>query len=140
MPKANQKTTKTKNTTKPTGSKSTPQLTTSGRMYIKATFNNTLVTFTDDKGNVISWTNTGSVGFKGTRKSNPYAATTTIEEAIKKAKEKGINSIQVYVKGPGPGRDAVLRVLRNSGLDINMIADVTPIPHNGCRPKKPRRA
>ena len=109
-------------------------------MYIKATFNNTLVTFTDDRGNVISWTNTGSVGFKGTRKSTPYAATTTIEEAIKKAKEKGINSIQVYVKGPGPGRDAVLRVLRNSGLDINMIADVTPIPHNGCRPKKPRRA
>lgn len=140
MPKANQKTTKTKNTTKPAGSKSTPQLTTSGRMYIKATFNNTLVTFTDDGGNVISWTNTGSVGFKGTRKSTPYAATTTIEEAIKKAKEKGINSIQVYVKGPGPGRDAVLRVLRNSGLDINMIADVTPIPHNGCRPKKPRRA
>jgi small subunit ribosomal protein S11 len=140
MSKANQKTTKTKNTTKATSGKSTPQLTTSGRMYIKATFNNTLVTFTDDRGNVISWTNTGSVGFKGTRKSTPYAATTTIEEAIKKAKEKGINSIQVYVKGPGPGRDAVLRVLRNSGLDINMIADVTPIPHNGCRPKKPRRA
>ena len=139
MPKAAKITTKAK-TPRSTGSKSSPQLITSGRMYIKATFNNTLVTFTDEKGNVISWTNTGSVGFKGTRKSTPYAATTTIEEAIKKAKEKGINSINVYVKGPGPGRDAVLRVLRNSGLDINMIADVTPIPHNGCRPKKPRRA
>ena len=140
MPKITKKATKTKTKSKSAANKPTPQLITSGRMYIKATFNNTLVTFTDDVGNVISWTNTGSVGFKGTRKSTPYAATTTIEEAIKKAKEKGISSIQVYIKGPGPGRDAVLRVLRNSGIDINMIADVTPIPHNGCRPKKPRRA
>lgn len=119
--------------------KSASQLVTTGRMYIKATFNNTLVTFTDSHGNVISWTNTGSLGFKGTRKSTPYAATTTIEEGIRKVKERGLNSIDVYIKGPGPGRDAVLRVLRNSGLDISMIADITPIPHNGCRPKKPRR-
>lgn len=111
-----------------------------GRMYVKATFNNTLVTFADAKGNVISWANTGSVGFKGTRKSTPFAATTTIEEALKKAKEKGVSSVDVFIKGPGPGRDSALRVLRNSGLDITMIADVTPIPHNGCRPKKPRRA
>lgn len=111
-----------------------------GRMYVKATFNNTLVTFTDPKGNVISWANTGSVGFKGARKSTPFAATTTIEEAMKKAKEKGVSSVEVYIKGPGPGRDSALRVLRNSGLDISLIADVTPIPHNGCRPKKPRRA
>lgn len=111
-----------------------------GRMYVKATFNNTLVTFTDAKGNVISWANTGSVGFKGARKSTPYAATTTLEEALRKAREKGISSVEVYIKGPGPGRDSVLRVLRSSGLDVSLIADVTPIPHNGCRPKKPRRA
>lgn len=113
---------------------------TSGRLYVKATFNNTLVTFTDSKGNVISWANTGSVGFKGARKSTPFAATTTIEEAFKKAKEKGVSNIDVYLKGPGPGRDAALRVLRNSGLEVNLIADITPVPHNGCRPKKPRRA
>lgn len=111
----------------------------SGRMYVKATFNNTLVTFTDPKGQAISWASTGSVGFKGTRKSTPFAATTTIEEALKKAKERGLSQVQVYIKGPGPGRDAALRVLRNSGLDILQIADLTPIPHNGCRPKKPRR-
>lgn len=111
-----------------------------GRMYVKATFNNTLVTFTDAKGNVLSWANTGSVGFKGARKSTPYAATTTIEEALRKAREKGVSSVEVYIKGPGPGRDSVLRVLRTSGLDVSLIADVTPIPHNGCRPKKPRRA
>lgn len=115
------------------------ELVTAGRMYIKATFNNTLITFTDAKGNVISWTNTGNVGFKGARKSTPYAATTTIEESVRKVKEKGLSAVDVFIKGPGPGRDAVLRVLRNSGLDINMIADLTPIPHNGCRPKKPRR-
>jgi len=128
-----------KTTTKKTTKKQAPQLITSGRMYVKATFNNTLITFTDPKGNVISWTNTGNVGFKGTRKSTPYAATTTIEESIKRAKERGLSAVDVFIKGPGPGRDAVLRVLRNSGLDINLLADVTPVPHNGCRPKKPRR-
>lgn len=111
----------------------------SGRLYIKASFNNTLVTFTDDQGNVVTWANTGSVGFKGARKSTPYAATTTIEEAVKKAKEKGMTTLDVFIKGPGPGRDAVLRVLRNAGFAINQVADITPIPHNGCRPKKPRR-
>lgn len=123
--------------TKPTTKKLTPVP--SGRMYVKATFNSTIVTFTDPKGNVVSWASTGSVGFKGTRKSTPFAATTTIEEAVKKAKERGLNQVEVYIKGPGPGRDAVLRVLRNTGFDITQIADVTPIPHNGCRPKKPRR-
>ncbi len=125
-------------TTKTT-KKSAPKIVPSGRMYIKATFNSTLVTFTDLKGQVISWASTGSVGFKGTRKSTPFAATTTIEEALRKVKEKGMHQIQVYIKGPGPGRDAALRVLRNSGLDIIQITDITPIPHNGCRPKKPRR-
>jgi small subunit ribosomal protein S11 len=108
-------------------------------MYVKATFNNTQVTFTDPEGNVIAWATTGTLGFKGTRKSTPYAATTTIEDAVRSAKEKGISSVSVYIKGPGPGRDASLRVLRNAGLEITQIADITPIPHNGCRPKKPRR-
>lgn len=111
----------------------------SGRMYIKATFNSTLVTFTDVNGNVVCWANTGLLGFKGTRKSTPYAATTTIEEAVKKAKERGMHQVDVYIKGPGPGRDATLRVLRNAGFDITKITDLTPMPHNGCRPKKPRR-
>lgn len=111
----------------------------SGRMYIKAMFNNTIATFTDTTGAVIAWSNTGIVGFKGARKSTPFAATATIEDAIKKAREKGMNSVEVYIKGPGPGRDAALRVLRNSGLNVTQIADITPIPHNGCRPKKPRR-
>lgn len=127
----------TKKATKTT--KKAPRLVSSGRMYVKATFNNTLVTFTDDKGNVLNWTSTGASGFKGTRKSTPFAATTTIEEALKRAKEFGLNTVAVYIKGPGPGRDAALRVLRNSGLTVTQIADVTPIPHNGCRPKKPRR-
>lgn len=125
----------TKKTTKKANLRSVDQ----GRMYVKATFNNTIVTFTDTKGQVIAWSNTGTTGFKGARKSTPFAATTTIEDAIKKAKERGMQSVDVYIKGPGPGRDAALRVLRGSGLGVNMIADITPIPHNGCRPKKPRR-
>lgn len=119
--------------------KTTARIIDQGRMYVKATFNNTLVTFTDAKGNVIAWASTGTTGFKGTRKSTPYAATTTIEDAVRKARERGVTSVEVFIKGPGPGRDAALRVLRSSGLGITMIADITPIPHNGCRPKKPRR-
>ncbi len=110
-----------------------------GRMYVKATFNNTIVNFTDDKGNTIASVSTGQVGFKGTRKSTPYAVTTTLQEAVKQAKEKGLKSVEVFIKGPGPGRDSALRVLRNAGLEIIKISDVTPIPHNGCRPKKTRR-
>lgn len=123
--------------TKTTTKKLTPVP--SGRMYVKATFNSTIVTFTNPKGEVISWASTGSVGFKGTRKSTPFAATTTIEEAVRKAKERGLSQVDVFIKGPGPGRDAAMRVLRNAGFDIGAISDVTPIPHNGCRPKKPRR-
>ena len=119
--------------------KSMPSSVPSGRMYIKASFNSTLVTFTDQGGNVVCWANTGLLGFKGTRKSTPYAATTTIEEAVKKAKDRGMHQVAVYIKGPGPGRDATLRVLRNAGFDITQITDLTPMPHNGCRPKKPRR-
>jgi small subunit ribosomal protein S11 len=110
-----------------------------GRLCITATFNNTLITVTDDSGNVVCWGSTGSAGFKGSRKSTPFAATTAIDKVLKQAKALGLQRARVYIKGPGPGRDAVLRVLRTSGVKINLIADVTPMAHNGCRPKKQRR-
>ncbi len=110
-----------------------------GRIYINATFNNTLITVTDDKGNTIVWGSAGTAGFKGARKSTPFAAISAIEKVIKKATSAGLNQAQCFIKGPGSGRDAALRVLRGSGIRISMIADVTPIPHNGCRPKKRRR-
>ena len=112
---------------------------TNGRIYITATFNNTLVTITDENGNTICWGTAGVAGFKGSRKSTPFAATSAIEGAIRKAKALGLTQAQCFIKGPGSGRDAALRVLRASGIRISMIADVTPIPHNGCRPKKRRR-
>lgn len=110
-----------------------------GRIYINATFNNTLITVTDEKGNTIAWGSAGNAGFKGARKSTPFAATTTIEKVIDQVKQSGLVEAQCFIKGPGPGRDAALRVLRASGVRITMIADVTPMPHNGCRPKKRRR-
>jgi len=110
-----------------------------GRLYVQATFNNTLVTVTDNDGNVVCWGSCGISGFKGARKSTPYAATTTVERVLTKAMDSGIREIEVLIKGPGPGRDAALRVLRTMGITINKIADVTPMPHNGCRPKKRRR-
>ena len=110
-----------------------------GRVYITATFNNTLATVTNENGDVACWGTTRTAGFKGSRKSTPFAATSAIESAIKKAKDLGMTSAKVFIKGPGPGRDAALRVLRTSGVRILMIADVTPIPHNGCRPKKRKR-
>jgi small subunit ribosomal protein S11 len=110
-----------------------------GRIYITATFNNTLISVTDSKGNVLTWGSTGASGFKGSRKSTPFAATTAIDSAIKKAKEAGLTAAAVFIKGPGPGRDAVLGVIKSAGLKITQIADVTPIPHNGTRPKKRRR-
>ena len=111
-----------------------------GRIYISASFNNTLVTMTDEVGNTLVWGSSGNVGFKGTRKSTPFAATSAVDKVIKKAKEEyQIQEVEIYVKGPGPGRDAALRAIRAAGLKIAMIADVTPIPHNGPRPKKKRR-
>ncbi len=107
-----------------------------GKMYVTATFNNTLVTITDTSGNSVTWGSTGKAGFSGSKKSTPYAATVTIEQVISEAKTYGLRSIEVFIKGPGPGRDAALRVLRGSGLKIDLIADVTPIPHNGTRPRK----
>jgi len=111
-----------------------------GKIYVSASFNNTLVTIANDKGEVIAWGSSGNSGFKGTRKSTPYAATTAVDKAVKEAKEKfGLKEVEIYVKGPGAGRDAALRAIRGAGLKISMIADVTPIPHNGPRPKKKRR-
>lgn len=109
-----------------------------GRIYVQATFNNTLVTITDEQGNALTWGSSGNSGFSGSRKSTPYAATVTVEKAIEKSKEFGMKSVDVYIKGPGPGRDAVLRVIRSKGIRVSMIADVTPIPHNGTKPRKQR--
>lgn len=111
---------------------------TEGRIYILATFNNTVVTITDTSGNVINWSSTGKVGFKGSRKSTPFAATQAITAAVDAAKGLGLRQAAVYIKGPGPGRDAALRVLRSVGVKVTEMQDVTPIPHNGTRAKKPR--
>jgi len=111
----------------------------SAKIHITATFNNTLASATDMAGNVLAWETSGSAGFKGTRKSTPYAATTTVERLVKKIMEKGIKEVEVYIKGPGPGRESALRAIRAAGLRMNLIADVTPIPHNGVRAKKKRR-
>ncbi|KKS80616.1 MAG: Ribosomal protein S11 [Candidatus Beckwithbacteria bacterium GW2011_GWA2_43_10] len=110
----------------------------SGNLFITATFNNTLATITDLQGKVVCWGSTGHSGFKGARKSTPFAATTAIEATVRKAKEMGLTSLQVFIKGPGSGRDAVLGVMKTSGLKITQLADITPIPHNGCRPRKRR--
>jgi small subunit ribosomal protein S11 len=109
-----------------------------GRMYVTATFNSTLVSITDEKGNVLCWSSTGEAGFSGSRKSTPYAATITVENAINKAKSFGMNEVDLYIKGPGPGRDVALRVIRAQRIRLSMIADVTPLPHNGTKPRKSR--
>ena len=110
-----------------------------GIAHIQATFNNTIITITDVAGNVISWCTSGSKGFRGSRKSTPFAAQMAAEDAANKAKEHGLRSVEVWVKGPGSGRESALRALQAVGLNITMIKDVTPIPHNGCRPPKRRR-
>ena len=110
-----------------------------GAGHIKSTFNNTLVTITDLNGNVISWASAGEMGFRGSRKSTPFAAQMAAETATKAAMEHGMKTVEVYVKGPGAGREAAIRALQATGLEVNSIKDVTPIPHNGCRPPKRRR-
>jgi small subunit ribosomal protein S11 len=112
---------------------------TSGRVYVTATFNNTLVTITDPSGNALITGSAGASGFKGSRKSTPYAASSAVENVGRKAWDLGMRQVEVYIKGPGAGRDAALRALKTIGFDINLIADVTPIAHNGPRPKKKRR-
>jgi small subunit ribosomal protein S11 len=111
----------------------------SGVAHIASTFNNTIVTITDVSGNVISWSSSGSVGFKGSRKSTPFAAQLAAESAAKKAQEHGMRTVQVHIKGPGAGRESALRALQSAGFKITLIRDVTPVPHNGCRPPKRRR-
>lgn len=110
-----------------------------GQAHIRSTFNNTIVTLTDMDGNVLSWSSGGNVGYKGSRKSTPFAAQMAAEKAAKDAMEHGLRQIEVYVKGPGAGRESAIRSLQSSGLEISLIKDVTPIPHNGCRPPKRRR-
>ncbi|MDP4088047.1 MAG: 30S ribosomal protein S11 [Bacillota bacterium] len=110
-----------------------------GAAHIKSTFNNSIVTITDSVGNALSWSSAGALGFRGSRKSTPYAAQMASETATKAAMEHGLRTVQVYVKGPGAGREAAIRSLQAAGLEITLIKDVTPIPHNGCRPPKRRR-
>jgi small subunit ribosomal protein S11 len=110
-----------------------------GVAHIKATFNNTLVTITDPAGNVVSWSSAGVQGFKGSRKGTPFAAQLAAQDAARKAMDHGMRNVDVYVKGPGAGREAALRALQAAGLSVNLIRDVSPIPHNGCRPPKRRR-
>ena len=110
-----------------------------GQAHIVSPFNNTMVTLSDLNGNVISWASAGQLGFRGSRKSTPFAAQQAAEEAAKKAMEHGLKVVEVYVKGPGSGRDAAIRSLQATGLEVSLIKDVTPIPHNGCRPPKRRR-
>lgn len=112
---------------------------TSGRVYVTATFNNTLITLTDAAGNTLSWGTSGTAGFKGARRATPFAAISAMEKLAQTAKGLGMSAVEVYIKGPGSGRDATIKALRGAGINITMIADVTPIPHNGPRPKKRRR-
>ncbi len=110
-----------------------------GQVHIKSSFNNTIVTFTDLQGNVVAWASSGKLGFKGSKRSTPFAAQQCVEDAAKVAKEQGIKSVEVYVKGPGNGREAAIRALQTAELDVTLIKDVSPIAHNGCRPPKVRR-
>ncbi len=122
-----------------TGKKKEKKNITEGVAHIQSTFNNTIITITDVSGNVISWSSAGLQGFKGSRKSTPFAAQIAAEDAVRKAKEQGMRRVQVYIKGPGAGRESALRSLQLAGLVVTMIRDVTPVPHNGCRPPKRRR-
>ena len=110
-----------------------------GQVHISSSFNNTMVTITDTQGNAISWASAGGLGFRGSKKSTPFAAQTAAETAANAAKEHGLKTVEVFVKGPGSGREAAIRALQTTGLEVTMIKDVTPIPHNGCRPPKRRR-
>ena len=129
---------------KATKGKSTPlkkksRLTVDGRVYVTATFNNTIVTVSDGEGHVVGWGSAGSAGFEGTRKSTPFAATTSVQRVADDIKSRGMERVDVFIKGIGLGRDAAIRALRAAGLEITSISDISPIPHNGCRPRKRRR-
>jgi len=126
-------------TTKAKGRKRERKSVPRGRAYVQSTFNNTLITLTDPNGNVLSWASAGQSGFKGSRKSTPYAAQIAAEGAARRAMEHGLRQIDVMVKGPGSGREAAIRALQSAGLIVTSIKDATPVPHNGCRPRKRRR-
>lgn len=128
-----------KKTTKSISKKKVKQVGANGVAHVRSTFNNTIITLTDPSGNTVAWSSSGSHGFKGSRKSTPFAAQIASEVAAKKAIEMGMRKVEVYVKGPGAGREAAVRALQAAGLEIEIIRDVTPIPHNGCRPSKRRR-
>lgn len=121
------------------GAKKVKRTLSSGQVHINATFNNTIVTVTDPQGNTVAWGSAGSAGFKGSRKSTPFAARLAAEQAIKAAMAMGVQEVELFVKGPGPGRESAIRAVQAQGLKVISIADVTPVPHNGCRPPKKRR-
>lgn len=121
------------------GAKKVKRTLSSGQVHISATFNNTIVTVTDMQGNTVTWGSAGSAGFKGSRKSTPFAARLAAEQALRSAMSMGLQEVEVYVKGPGPGREAAIRAIQSMGVRVNSITDKTPVPHNGCRPPKKRR-
>ena len=129
----------TKPTRRTTSAKKTKRTLSSAQVHIYATFNNTIITVTDQQGNTVSWTSAGSIGFKGSRKSTPFAARLAAEDSMKKAQSMGIQEIDVFIKGPGPGRESAIRAIQAAGMKVRSIADITPVPHNGCRPPKKRR-
>lgn len=124
---------------KRSGGRKTKRTLSHGRAYIHATFNNTIITITDQQGNAVVWGSAGSSGFKGSRKSTPFAARVAAEQTIKDAQDLGLQELDLYVKGPGPGREAAIRAIQGLGVKVRSISDITPIPHNGCRPPKRRR-
>jgi small subunit ribosomal protein S11 len=122
-----------------TGAKKAKRVLSSGQVHVNATFNNTIITVTDPQGNTLAWGSAGSAGFKGSRKSTPFAARLAAEQAIKAAMAMGLQEVELFVKGPGPGRESAIRAVQALGLKVTSISDVTPVPHNGCRPPKKRR-
>lgn len=128
-----------RSTRRTTSARKTKRTLSSGQVHIFASFNNTIVTVTDQQGNAVCWGSSGSTGFKGSRKSTPFAARLAAEQAIKTAMSMGIQEVDVFIKGPGPGRESAIRAVQSMGLKVHSIADITPIPHNGCRPPKKRR-
>jgi small subunit ribosomal protein S11 len=130
---------KAERSTRRTTSRKVKRTLTAGQVHINASFNNTIVTITDQQGNTVTWGSAGSAGFKGSRKSTPFAARLAAEQAIKAAMAMGLQEVEVYVKGPGPGRENAIRAVQATGLKVTAITDLTPVPHNGCRPRKKRR-
>jgi small subunit ribosomal protein S11 len=130
---------KAERTTRRTTARKAKRMLTAGQVHINASFNNTIVTITDQQGNTVTWGSAGSAGFKGSRKSTPFAARLAAEQAIKTAMSMGLQEVEVYVKGPGPGRENAIRAVQATGLKVTAITDLTPVPHNGCRPRKKRR-